>query len=132
MIGEAASRDRKSRSYFAARRRHLADRAVAALEKSAEEGVRGVTSQTIESVDDGGKLGLTAKGVTSRVRKDAGDPRFLEVALKALREIRDLFGIGAEGEGKLKAASPESGRALEALVRTGAARVTTRWRVEGR
>jgi hypothetical protein len=30
-----------------------------------------------------------------------GTPRFLETAMKALREIRDLFGIGAEAEGKL-------------------------------
>ena len=52
-------------------------------------------------------LGLMGKSVTHRVRKDAGDLRFLEVAMKALREIRDLFGIGAEAESKLSAAVPE-------------------------
>jgi hypothetical protein len=86
-----------------------------------------MTRQTIESADDCGKLGLTGRSVTHRVRRDAGDPRFLEVAMKALREIRDLLKIGADAESKLKAASPEGGLALEALMRTGAARLTTRW-----
>jgi histone H3/H4 len=105
----------------------IADQAFAAFEKSAEEGVREIASQTIERADDSGKLRLTGKGVTRSVRKGAGDVRFLEVAMKALREVRDLFGIGAEAESKLNAASPEGGLALEALMRTGAARLTTRW-----
>lgn len=110
----------------------VADQAFAAFEKSAEEGVREVTHQTIESPDHTGKLGLTGRSVTRSVRRNPGDPRFLELAMKALREIRDLFGIGAEAESKLRAASPEGGLALEALLRTGAARLTTQWRVDGR
>lgn len=104
----------------------VVDQAFAAFEKSAEEGVSEIASQTIESADDSGKLGLTDKSVTRSVRKSAGDVRFLEMAMKALREIRDLFGIGAEPESKLTAAAPEAGLALEALLRTGAARLTTR------
>jgi hypothetical protein len=72
------------------------------------------------------------KLVAHRVRRDAGDPRFLEVALKALREICDLFGIGAEAESKLRAASPEGGLALEALIHTGEVRLATRWSGVGR
>jgi hypothetical protein len=105
----------------------VVDQAFAAFEKSAEEGVTEVTNQTIESADDSGKLELTAKSVTRRVRKGAGDVRYLETAMKALREIRDLFGIGAEAESKLRAASPECGLALETLLRTGDVRLTTRW-----
>jgi molybdenum-dependent DNA-binding transcriptional regulator ModE len=105
----------------------VVDQAFAAFEKSADDGVSEVASQTIESADDCVKLGLTGRSITRRGRKDAGDPRLLEVAMKALREIRDLFGIGAEAESKLRAASPEGGLALEALLRTGAARLTTRW-----
>jgi hypothetical protein len=105
----------------------IVDQAFAAFEKSAEEGVREIASQTIERADDSGKLRLTGKGVTRSVRKGAGDPRFLEMAMKALREIRDLFGIGAEAESKLRAAVRENGLAIEALMRAGAARHTTRW-----
>ena len=65
--------------------------------------------------------------VTHRIRRDAGNPRFLEMAIEALHEICDLFGIGAEAESKLKVAAPEGGLALEALVRSGEVRVTTRW-----
>jgi hypothetical protein len=110
----------------------VVDQAFAAFEKSAERGVREVTSQTIESADDCGKLRLTGKRVTQSMRKGAGDVRFLEMAMKALREIRDLFGIGAEAQSKLGAAAPVGGPALEALVRTGAARLTTRWSGDGR
>jgi hypothetical protein len=46
---------------------------------------------------------------------------------RALREIRDLFGIGAEAESKLGAGLFDGQLELEALMRTGAARVTTRW-----
>lgn len=84
----------------------IGDQAFAAFEKSAEKGVSDMTSQTIESPDD--RLGLTGKSVSHQVRKDAGDVRFLEAAMKALREIRDLFKIGAEAESKLKAASPRA------------------------
>jgi hypothetical protein len=96
----------------------VADQAFAAFERSAEEGVSAIASQTIESADDSGRLRLTGKSFTHHVRKDAGDPRFLELALNALREIRDLFGIGAEAEIKLRATSREGGLALEALMRT--------------
>jgi hypothetical protein len=85
----------------------VADQALAAFEKSAEDGVSEIASQTIESRDDCGKLRLTGKRVTRSVRRDAGDVRFLEMALKALHEIRNLFGIGAEAETKLRAVSPE-------------------------
>jgi hypothetical protein len=107
----------------------IADWAFAAFEKSAEAaGVREVTCETIESADDSGKLELTGRSVTHRVRNGAGDVRYLEVEMKALREIRDLFKIGAEAESKLGAvASSQGGLALEALMRTGAARLTTRW-----
>ena len=71
------------------------------------------------------------RSVTHRVCQDAGDPRFLEVAMKALAEIRDLFKIGAEAESKLRAASPESGLALRALMRAGAIRLTMRWTKPG-
>ena len=98
----------------------IADHAFAAFEKSAEKGVSEVSGQTIESRDDSGHLGLAGKSVTHRVRKDAGDVRYLEVAMKALREIRDLFRIGAEAESKLGVAAPEASVALEALMRTGA------------
>jgi hypothetical protein len=106
----------------------IVDQAFAALETSAEEGVSEVTCQTVESADDSGKLRLTDKSVSHHVRKDAGDVRFLEMAMKALREVRDLFGIGAEAESKLKAAVPDGGLALEALLRNGAVRLATRWR----
>jgi hypothetical protein len=92
----------------------VVDQAFAAFEKSAEEGVSEVTFQTIERADDCGKLGLLDKSVTHHVRKSAGDVRYLEVALKALRELRDLFGIGAEAEGKQRAASPQASVALQA------------------
>jgi hypothetical protein len=105
----------------------IVDQAVAAFEKSAEDGVSEIASQTIERPDDCGKVRLTGKNDTHHVRKDAGDVRFLEVAMKALREIRDLFGIGAEAQSKLKATAPEHGLALGALVRTGAARLVTKW-----
>jgi hypothetical protein len=76
---------------------------VCGFERSAEKGGKESRSETIESADDCGKLRLTGKRVTQRVRKDAGEPRFLEVTMKALREIRDLFKIGAEAESKLGA-----------------------------
>jgi hypothetical protein len=129
-----AELDRKNPSALDAVRWHnylmlmrIVDQAFAAFEKSAEEGVREIASQTIESADDTGKLGLTGRSVTHRVRRNAGDPRFLEMAMKALREIRDLFGIGAEAEGKQRASSPQPSVALQALMRTGAARLMTRW-----
>jgi hypothetical protein len=105
----------------------IVDHALAAFEKSAEEGVSEVTSHTIESADDCGKLEVSGRSVTHRVRKDAGDVRFLEVAMKALREIRDLFKIGAEAETKLQAVVPDGGPALEALGQTGTIRITTKW-----
>jgi hypothetical protein len=105
----------------------IVDHALAAFEKSAGEAVKEITNETIESADDRGKLGLTGRSATHRVRRDAGDPRFLEVALKALCEIRDLFGLGAEAQSKLRAAVPEGGLALHTLMRTGAARLTKRW-----
>jgi hypothetical protein len=74
----------------------IVDHALAAFEKSAEEGVSETASRTIESLDHTGKLRLTGKSVTNHIRKDAGDVRYLEVAMNALREIRDLFGLGAE------------------------------------
>ena len=124
--GGAALDTVRWRQYLALMR--IADQAFAAFERSAEEGLSEARCQTIERADDGGKLRLTGKRVTHRVSKDAGDVRFLELAMKVLREMRDLFGIGAEAESKLRAASPEGGLALEALLRTGAARLTTRWR----
>jgi hypothetical protein len=103
----------------------IVDQALAAFDKSAEEGISEVTSQTIESPDD--RLGLAGKSVTHHVGKDAGDVRYLEMAMKALREIRDLFKIGAEAESKLGAAAREGSLALEALVQTGSLRIKTRW-----
>lgn len=105
----------------------VVDQAFAAFQKSAEESVKESTCQTIERLDKRGKLGLTGRSVTRRVRKDAGDVRFLEVAMEALRETRDLFKIGAEAESKLKAASPERGPALGALLRKREVRLTARW-----
>lgn len=105
----------------------VVDQAFAAFDKSAEEGMSETASQTIENADYSGKLTLSGKSVRRRIRKDAGDVRFLEVALTALREIRDLFGLGAAAGSKLRAASPKGGLALEALVRTGAVRLVTRW-----
>ena len=67
----------------------IVDHAFAAFEKSAEEGVTEVTSQTIESANDSSKLRLTGRSVTRSVRNDAGNVRYLEVAMKALREIRE-------------------------------------------
>jgi hypothetical protein len=77
----------------------IADQAFAAFEKSAEDGVGETASQTVERLDDTGKLGLTRKNVTHHVRKGAGDIRYLEVLMKAFAEIRDLFKLGAEAEG---------------------------------
>ena len=108
----------------------IADQAFAAFERSAAEGVSEIASQTIESVDDSGELRLTGKGVTHHVRRDAGDLRYLEMAMKALREVRDLFGIGAEAASKLRGTSPDGGHALDALVRSGSIRLATRWRSE--
>ena len=45
------------------------------------------------------------------VRRDAGDVRYLEMAMKALAEIRDLFKIRAEAESKPTAASRRRTRA---------------------
>jgi len=109
----------------------IVDQAFAAFEESAEEGVSEVASQTIESVDDSGKLRLTGKSVTHRVRKDAGDVRFLELPLKALREIRDLFGIGAEAQGKLNEAGSEGSLALDTLVQRGSIRTVGADRRQG-
>jgi hypothetical protein len=47
--------------------------------------------------------------------------------MKALREIRDLFKIGAEAESKLQTVVPDGGPALEALGHTGTIRLTTKW-----
>jgi hypothetical protein len=107
----------------------IVDQALAAFDRSAEYGVSETASQTIGSADDRGKLGLTGKSVTHRVRNGAGDVRYLEVAMKALREIRDLFGIGAEAQSKLRTAGPEGGLALRALMWTGAVRLATRWAI---
>jgi hypothetical protein len=137
-IGRAiAELDRKNPSVLDAIRwqqwlslTRIADQAFAAFEKSAEEGVRETASQTVERLDDTGKLGLTGKSVTHHVRKGAGDVRYLEVAMKALREVRDLFGIGAEAESKLGAtASSQRGLALQALMQTGSVRLATRWAI---
>ena len=108
----------------------VVDQAFAAFERSAEEGVSEVTSQTIESVDDSGNLGVKGKSVTHRVRKDAGDIRYLEVAMKALSEIRDLFKIGPESESSLRAEAPKRGLALGAALRGGSIRLPTRWKSE--
>ena len=97
----------------------IVDQAFAAFEKSAEEGVREVTCQTIESAHGGGKLRLTGKSVTHRVRKGAGDVRFLEMALEALAEIRDLFKIGAEAERILRVARPKEALLSTRLGRKG-------------
>ncbi len=105
----------------------IVDQAFAAFEKSAEDGVKEITSQTIESANDRGKLGLSGRRVIHHVRKDAGDVRYLEVAMNALREVRDLFKIGAEAESELRAGSSQCGLALEDLMRTGAVRLATRW-----
>jgi len=104
----------------------IVDQVFAAFEQSAEEGVSEITSQTIESADDRGKLRLTGKSVTRSVRQNAGDVRYLEVGMKALAEIRDLFKIGAEAESKVGAA-PNGSRLLDALVRSGSVRIQTRW-----
>lgn len=75
----------------------IVDQALAAFDMSADKGVSEVTIQTIQSQNNSGEQGLTRKSVTQHVRKDAGDPRLLEVVMTALREIRDLFKIGAQG-----------------------------------
>jgi hypothetical protein len=59
----------------------IVDQAFAAFEKSAEEGVSETASQTVERLDYTGKLGLTRRSVTNHVRKDAGDVRYLEMAM---------------------------------------------------
>jgi len=84
------------------------------------------TVQTIESRVKDDKLCLTRKSVALHARKDAGDVRYLEVAMKALAEIRDLFKIGAEAESKAGAA-PNGSRLLDVLVRSGSVRIQTRW-----
>jgi hypothetical protein len=100
----------------------IADRAFAAFEKSAEDGVSETAVQTIETSNERGKLGLRGKAHTRHVRKDAGDVRYLEVAIKALAEIRDLFKIGAKAESKVGAAPKGS-----PLVHSGSTRVRTHW-----
>jgi hypothetical protein len=64
------SRDARARRPRTSR---IVDQAFSAFEKSAEDGVREVTNQTIENRHVSGKLGLRGKVVTNRVRKDAGD-----------------------------------------------------------
>jgi hypothetical protein len=48
----------------------IVDHALTAFDKSAEEGVSEVTSQTVESADGSGKLRVSQKVVTHRVRED--------------------------------------------------------------
>jgi hypothetical protein len=105
----------------------IVDQALAAFRKSAEDGAKEITSRTIKSADDSGELRMDQKIVTHSLRTDAGNPVFLEIALKALREIRDLYSLGAEAESKLKGASGKSNLRLETLLRTGAIRLSTRW-----
>jgi hypothetical protein len=86
-----------------------------------------ITSQTIESANGSGKLGLTGKSVTHRVRRDAGDPTLPrngdESSARDPRSLRDR----CRSRGQARDAVPEGGLALEALLRTGAARLTMRW-----
>ncbi len=98
----------------------IVDQALAAFERSSEEGVREIATETIESTDARGNLRPTAKSVTRLIRKGGGDVRYLEVALKALGGIRDLFGIGAEAESKLRATVAEGSPTLQALTQTRA------------
>jgi hypothetical protein len=97
----------------------IADRAFAAFEKSAQDGLSETAVQTIHTRNESGQLGLRGKSVIRHVRKDAGDVRYLEVAMKALAEIRDLFKIGAEAESKLGLAARNGSALLDALARGG-------------
>lgn len=62
----------------------IVDQAFAAFERSAEDGVKKTATQTVERADERGKLELTGRSVTRHVRRDAGDVRYLEVAMEAL------------------------------------------------
>jgi hypothetical protein len=105
----------------------VADQAFAAFDRSADDGAREGRVQTIETADANGKLGLTGKSVTTRVRKGAGDIRYLEIAMDALAEIRDLFGIGAEAESKVSARARKGSPLLEALALKGSIQIRTQW-----
>jgi hypothetical protein len=75
----------------------VVDEAMQAWVRS-QDGVKEFTSKTNESRDRAGNLTLTSRTVTHHVRKDAGDVRYLETAMVALKEIRDLWSIGADAE----------------------------------
>lgn len=68
----------------------IVDQAFAACEKSAEDGVKEITSQTIESANDRGKLGLSSRRVIHHVRKDAGDVRSRSGDERSARGARSL------------------------------------------
>jgi hypothetical protein len=74
-----------------------------------------ITSQTIESADHTGNLGLFGESVTHHIRDGAGGILYLEVVMKALAEIRDLFKLGTEAEGFYRQRSHRFGRQLEAF-----------------
>jgi hypothetical protein len=89
--------------------------------------VREFTSQASEGRNREGKLTPTGRTITQHVRKDAGDVRYLEGAMAALKEIRDLWIIGAEAESKLERFRGHSEPTLPALVQSGAVRITMKW-----
>jgi hypothetical protein len=56
-----------------------------------QEGVKEFASRTIENSVGNGNPRLSGRTVTQHLRKDAGDVRYLETAMAALKEIRELF-----------------------------------------
>jgi hypothetical protein len=88
-----------------------------------QEGVKEFASRTIENSAGNGNPRLSGRTVTQHF--DAGDVRYLETAMAALKEIRELFCIGAAAESGPKGTFGERDFTLEALVKIGAVRITT-------
>lgn len=93
----------------------IIDHAFAAFKRSVNEGVKEVSDETIETRT--ATFGREVRIKSVRIRRDSGDVRYLEIAIKALAEIRDLFTIGADAESKVGSFSRSlwnsaSGRAL--------------------
>ena len=87
----------------------IVDQALAAFDQSTEGNVVETTTRIIQSRDESGRLGVTDGEITRIIRKGSGDVQYLEVAIRALREIRELWGVGTDAESRLIARRPRFG-----------------------
>jgi len=108
--------------------KRVADAAFDAFAKSQTDGLKVTTVKSYFGVDQNGRMGEQTKTLERRTEVGAGDIRYLDAALRAMKEIRDLFGLGADAEAKIKAAATAAGGpTIEALVTSGGVAIKTRW-----